>query len=140
MGEINGVLILNVPPSANLYWRDRVVVPKRGGKPFVHRYLTDEAKEYKHGTKIRAYAHGWRPIRKPQDVILDVTWYRSKNQGDLSNRLKVLEDALQGVAYDNDSQVAEIHMRRRKGGDYMEVSVRPAEDMVQLDLEETHES
>jgi len=54
----------------------------------------------------------WRPIRKPNDVVLVLDWYRVNALGDLSNRIKIVEDALQGAAYDNDSQVRRIIAER----------------------------
>lgn len=61
------------------------------------------------------------------DVVVYADWYRARRSGDLDNRMKVLWDALQGVAYDNDSQIVEIHARRyddkRNPGVY--VTVRP---------------
>lgn len=105
---------LPVPPSANMYWRDRAVVRKGGGKPFVQRYLTKEAVDYKATVKVMAWNAGWRiPIPRPTEVAVSLVWYRKARRGDLSNRLKVLEDALEGVAYENDSQIAQYDELRR---------------------------
>ena len=91
-----------VPPSSNRYWR-----VGRG-----RLYKSKIATTYQDRVFILARLAGWRPI--DGDVRLTVTWFRKAKQGDVSNRIKVLEDALQGVAYTNDNQVAELHMYRQE--------------------------
>lgn len=88
---------LPLPPSANRYWR-----LGRG-----HLYPSEEARAYKLSALVRAKSQGMRVMSGP--VVLSLTVYREAKRGDLSNRIKVLEDALQGVAYENDSQVCELH-------------------------------
>lgn len=39
-------------------------------------------------------------------------FYRPAKRGDLDNRIKILLDALEGIAFENDSQIIEIHARR----------------------------
>lgn len=88
---------LPLPPSANEYWkkwRGRIVV-------------SNEARAYKMSALVRAKSQGMTVITG--DVCLSITVYRPAKRGDLSNRIKVLEDALQGVAFKNDSQVRELH-------------------------------
>lgn len=110
--------ILPVPPSANAYWRSvrgRVV-------------LSREARAYKAGLKAALEARGWRfPHRLTGDVALTLTWYRAIRAGDTGNRIKVVEDALQGIAYANDSQVAELHAVRVDGERPPRIEVRVAE-------------
>ncbi len=94
------IISLPYPPSANVYWRNfqgRTVV-------------SQEARNYK------AQA-GW--LAKSQDVqLLDgdiavtLKLYRPQKKGDIDNRIKVLLDALQGVAFENDSQIVELHVFR----------------------------
>lgn len=43
------------------------------------------------------------------DVHVHLWLYRRARRGDLDNSLKVLLDALQSVAYKNDSAIREIH-------------------------------
>ena len=105
-------LTLPVPPSANLYWRDRVLRTKTG-EYVVQRYKTAEAREYQELVANTAFG-SCRMIPKPRDVVLRLTWYREAKRGDLDNRLKVILDALQGTAYENDSQIAEIHAFREE--------------------------
>ncbi len=91
---------LPLPPSANDYWkkwRGRIVV-------------SNEAREYKLSALVRARAQGMRPLSGP--VCLSVTVYRKDKRRDLSNFLKVLEDALEGAAYEDDRQISELHVLR----------------------------
>ena len=90
---------LPLPPSANRYWR-----LWRG-----HMVVSDEARAYKHGAKLRALTQGMRPLCGP--VYVSLTVYRAARRGDLDNRIKVSLDALQGVAFENDAQVTEIHAK-----------------------------
>lgn len=96
-------LTLPYPPSANRYWR------VWRGRPV----LSEEARSYKQGVKLRALTEG---LRKPPSgpVVLSLVVYRPRRAGDLSNRIKVLEDALEGIAFEDDSQVVEIHARREE--------------------------
>ncbi len=94
-------LVLPYPPSANRYWRTV------NGHPVV----SAEARAYKQGVKLRLLSEGYRnPPSCP--VVLFATFYRPRKAGDLSNRIKVLEDALNGIAWIDDGQVVEIHARR----------------------------
>jgi crossover junction endodeoxyribonuclease RusA len=93
-------LELPYPPSANRYWRSfrgRVVV-------------SSEARQYKLDVAMLARIAGVRPTDEPVSLTLEI--YRPQRRGDLSNRIKVLEDALQGVAYHDDAQVVELHAKR----------------------------
>lgn len=91
-------LSLEVPPSANRYWR-------HFGRRVV---LSEDAKNYKlrvRGAGLRAMLK--EPLEGP--VSVTIRWYRKAKQGDLDNRLKILMDSLQGVAFVSDAQVREIH-------------------------------
>lgn len=86
-------ITLPFPPSANRYWRvfgSRVVK-----SPEARRYIAN----------VRA-SYAVVPMDGPVEVRLEV--YRPARRGDLDNRLKVLLDALSGVAYLDDSQVRRI--------------------------------
>lgn len=91
-------LSLEMPPSANVYWRhvgNRV-------------YLSQKAKDYK-----EYIFYTVRDFPKILGgVAIDVDIYRARKSGDADNRQKVLFDALQGIAYDNDSQICDFHVRR----------------------------
>jgi len=94
-------LVLQYPPSANTYWkpaRGRGLVP------------SDEATAYKaHVARAAAVARA-QPLFGP--VHLALTVYRPRRVGDLDNSLKVLNDALNGVAWLDDEQVVRIHALR----------------------------
>jgi Holliday junction resolvase RusA-like endonuclease len=94
-------LTLPVPPSANRYWR-------RAG---THLHLSADAVAYRRDVANRCRLAKVKPLIG--DVSLAVVWYRARKSGDTGNRLKQLEDALQGHAYLNDNQIAELHIVRR---------------------------
>ena len=106
------VLTLPVPPSANRYWRHfgtRVVKSK-------------EAKLYIEGVWQLGTRH--RKYRvEGGEVAVRVVWHRKRRSGDLDNRIKVFLDALAGIAYANDSQIAYQESERIDDGlGVMEVS------------------
>lgn len=68
--------------------------------------LSHEARAYKLTAAKSALAQGARSRLGP--ILLRLHVYRAERRGDLSNRIKVLEDALEGVAYENDSQVVRL--------------------------------
>lgn len=91
-------LTLPYPPSANRYWRSvrgRVLV-------------SAEARAYKE--RVRAYFSRARPLTGP--VGIDLRIFRPRKIGDLDNAIKVLLDALRGMAYLDDRQVVVIHAWR----------------------------
>jgi len=97
-------LTLPYPPSMNRMWATHV--PKGWTRAVT--YLTKEAKAYKHEVGWIAKQAGFRaPTTQPIRLALTLI---PKNGVvmDLSNCLKVAEDALQGVAYVNDRQVKHI--------------------------------
>jgi crossover junction endodeoxyribonuclease RusA len=109
-------LTLPMPPSANDYWR---TVQGRT-------YVTHEARRYKQGVQMRALTEGHRnPPTGP--VVASVTVYRKRKAGDLDNFLKVLLDALRGIAFVDDSQVVELHARREDDASNPRVEVRVEE-------------
>lgn len=97
-------LVLPVPPSANVWWRkwkNRMV-------------LSAEARQYK--ADMRLLVRGQKCIVAPAPVRVTVRWFRARKSGDLDKRLGVLLDALQGVCYENDSQIVELHAYRADDG------------------------
>lgn len=94
---------LPMPPSANKYWRNyrgRMVVSKL-------------AKDYKEAAGWLAKAAG---VNEPLtgELAVNIVVYRTERRGDLDNRLKVVLDALNGIAYTDDSQIVEIHAYRQE--------------------------
>ena len=56
-----------------------------------------------------------KALRKPfaRPVSVQVIWYRARKSGDLDNRLKVLLDSINGMLYEDDSQIYYIEAERR---------------------------
>jgi Holliday junction resolvase RusA-like endonuclease len=108
------VLTLPVPGSANRQWR-----AGRG-----RTYKNKAAREYEE-------AAGWAMASCPKlsgEVAVDVAWYTPRKL-DLDNRAKPLLDALKGIAFGDDIEVAELHMRRvvtKEVAACMLVSIRSA--------------
>lgn len=93
-------IVLALPPSANTYWR----YTSTGV------YVSQEAQAYKAGVLWKARQQGMQPMGGALALYVNV--YRAAKRGDLDNYAKVLGDALNGVAYHDDSQVVELHMWR----------------------------
>lgn len=94
-------LVLPYPVSANRYWRS--YVPKGWTRAVVA--LSPEAKDYKRTVGYLAKQQGChQPTKKPIEMRLTLI---PKNGivMDLGNCEKILGDALQGIAYDNDKQI-----------------------------------
>lgn len=68
------------------------------------------------------------PKRTPKSIQRE----RNTSKPDIDNVLKAVMDALNGIAYDDDSQVCEIHVykhdKTRRAGDSIRFSVEPIED------------
>lgn len=127
-------LTVPYPISANEYWRTAIVknhreLTARGEKPFSTTYVSEEARRYKRLIKIAAYESGIRDPIKGR-VSLDVQLYPHRPNDwakrarkdplgwdddvrciDLDNALKVLIDALRGIAY-TDAWVRRITAER----------------------------
>jgi Holliday junction resolvase RusA-like endonuclease len=119
-------LVLPYPPSANTYWRSRVIVPKGPGKkPMSVTYVTNEAREYKEKVGLIAASIVKTPLLG--NLKLHLRIYRPMRRGDLSNRIKVLEDTLIGVCYKDDDQITAIEAERYddKENPRVEVTVSP---------------
>lgn len=106
---------LPFPPSANRYWRN-----------FRGRMVKS--------AEARAYQLNAQLLVKRDTLLtgaLSITMhiYRPAKRGDLDNRIKIILDALQGIAYTNDNQIVEIHasMGDDKLRPRVEVSVRMME-------------
>lgn len=89
-----------IPPSANRYWRmvnGRVLV-------------SEAARVYKQ--VVWALAHQQDMQLVTGSVAINIRVYRAQKTGDIDNYLKVLLDALKGLAYQDDKQIVEIHAYR----------------------------
>lgn len=97
------IFMLPYPPTANTYWR---VWRGRAVK-------SAEAREYQRKVQLLAKAtcgRDLRPLRGP--VRVEVSVYRPQRRGDLDNTLKVILDALKGIAYGDDAQIVALSARR----------------------------
>lgn len=116
-------LVLPYPISANRYWR-----PVKLGK-HISIVPTTEAKAYKKEVAVLAKASGAKPVdgrvtlrvrlfpARPQDWAKRAqkdpdNWDDTVRSIDLDNALKVLLDALKGIAFGDDSWVRSIHAER----------------------------
>lgn len=116
-------LTLPIPPSSNRYWATRVM-----GRRAIT-YVTSEAKAYREDVAWRARLAGVQPIdgrvaltihlypHRPQDWAkrqrkAPETWDDTVRAIDLGNCEKVLSDALNGVAWIDDSQHRRIVLER----------------------------
>ena len=122
-------MTLPYPPSANRYWRTRIVTP-RAGAAFVSTYVSKEAEQFKEacgwlarGAGVRAPLAGRIAIdytlhpHRPQDWKTrarkdPLGWEDTVQCIDLDNANKVLLDALKGVVFEDDKWVREIVARR----------------------------
>lgn len=94
--------VLPYPPSANRYWRHIAV----NGRP--RTLVSREARDY--ASRISALFVLLRPLHGPLRFTAHA--YRPRKIGDLKNIEKVLADALNGIAYQDDSQIVESHWYR----------------------------
>jgi Holliday junction resolvase RusA-like endonuclease len=96
--------------------------------------VSSEAKHYKRAIAIIAKAKVKTPLAGA--LILTLRLYRPQKSGDLSNRIKVLEDALQGVCYTDDNQIIEIHASRHDDKDNprveLSIALAPEDDSQPL--------
>lgn len=90
-------LTLPLPPSANRYWRY--------GRGRV--YPSPEAEQYKQTVARLGLAAQVRPFRGPCRLTVLRFWFASRRR-DIDSGIKVLLDALQGVAYVNDRQIEAV--------------------------------
>ena len=93
-------LTLPMPPSANRYWR-------MGNNRI---YRSSEANAYKEQVGWLCKEAGVTPLTG--NVCVSFDFFRPAKRGDTDNFLKIGIDALIGYAYEDDSQIVEIHAMR----------------------------
>lgn len=98
-------LSLPYPPSVNRYWR-----MVRGMM-----ILSAEARAYKKHVAFECIGQlGCAHEAHKGPVSVSIGVHRPKRCGDLDNTLKAVLDSIKGIAYDDDSQVVEIHAFRHE--------------------------
>lgn len=94
------ILTLPYPPSVNnLYF----TINNR-------RVLSKEGRNYKTVASAIASRAGLRPTFGA--IAIHLKFFRPRRAGDLDNLLKATLDSLKGIAWNDDSQVTEIHAER----------------------------
>lgn len=128
-------LTLPYPVSANRYWRS--FVPRGGRRAIV--VPSPEAKRYKRDVANLASAAGMRPIAQGPVEFRCRLVPANAICLDLDNALKVVLDALRGIAYRDDSQVRLIHAERADadpaGGRRLEIEILPARLAMRIEQE-----
>lgn len=113
-------MILPMPPALNHLY---VNIPRKG------RVLSYKGSDWKKGAGWEARQH-WKgePSKAPFTVSIEL---HVKHVRDIDSSSKLLLDAMQGIVYENDTQVDELNIRRykaAKGEDgWIEVTVTEKE-------------
>lgn len=98
-------IVLPSPPSVNRAYKLGTIAGH------ATMFLSPEAKQFKKWVETICVIVGIRPIIGNVYVMIDL--YRERKAGDV-DPTKLLLDSLQGFAYANDSQIVEMHVRRRE--------------------------
>ena len=99
-------LIVPLPPSVNSYWRSVPASRNRRARVLI----SEEGRRFKTRCRLVATAQCPKPLLG--DVAVVATVYFRDRRRDLDNVLKPLLDALQGIAYANDRQIAHLDFRK----------------------------
>ena len=94
-------IVLPYPPSINQYYIHAI-----GGKVI----LSPEGRAYRDEAKWRANLAVDYIFHC--EIGMEVKLYRPVKRGDIDNPLKALIDSLNGIAYDDDRQIIELHVYR----------------------------
>lgn len=93
---------LPYPPSANVCWRNVA------GRTLLSR----EYRQYKEQAKWRCLQQLGRVKPMGGELVVSLTLFRPRRIGDIDNRVKPVLDSLQGLLFEDDSQVCELHVLR----------------------------
>lgn len=117
-----------IPPSINAYYGDNIVWSKKQQRYIANRYVTHEGKAYQKMIAERLLEmQKWFRSESPLRLEILVCFHDDRRQ-DISNRLKVLEDALtNGNVMLDDKQVEELEIRRGPNIKHGAVMVRLTE-------------
>lgn len=103
-------LVLPLPPSWNTAFKTRAI-PLGGGRMRATIYKSHEAKNY--AKAVALALAGTEPYTKTTMLRVDGVVVMERAGCDLDDRLKVLFDTLIGLVFEDDEQVAELHIVRR---------------------------
>jgi len=104
-----------VPKARHRTYKGKAYTPKKT--------LGYEKLVAQHALRARTFAH-LRPFDGPVGLKVVVS-FADKRRRDLSNVLKSLEDGMNKIIYDDDSQICEIHAYVQHGQPHVKVSVWP---------------
>lgn len=98
------IIVHGTPISTNAAYRKG-----RAGRGL---FMTEEAKAWKKQIALEAQnmtiERRWTDEQYTAPFLVELEIYRPANRGDVNNFDKLVLDALQGIAYDNDSQVQSL--------------------------------
>jgi len=100
-------LVLPLPPSVNSYWRSVPATRNRVARVLI----SERGRRFKRACRLAASAQCANPIEG--DVSLRAVVYFKDRRRDLDNCLKPLLDALNGIVYRDDRQVAHLDFTKR---------------------------
>lgn len=112
-------LTLPMPPSTNRIWRTS------GGRTYRSADYVTFLAEAQAACMVARLNN---PTSKP--VELTMHFYMARKNGDVSNRIKALEDALKGFAFVDDLQVVALHAFRLMDAKRPRVEVEVREVVV----------
>ena len=108
-------LVLPYPPSLNAYYRNvRGMV-----------LLSREGRAYKMAAGMAALQQ--RVAKQDGLLLVAIKVFRPQRRGDLDNSAKAILDSLNGIAWDDDSQIVELHLYRSddKANPRVEIDINP---------------
>ena len=112
-----------LPPSINNYWKPKVVNGRYTGN-----YITQKAKDFKQYLYILAKNARMKKIEGDCRLVYRL-YLKKQGRRDLDNTIKVIQDALEGVAYANDRQIVQIYasLERNAGFDGFDILIEEIE-------------
>jgi len=101
---MNYAVRLDFPPTVNTYYR-------RHGHVM---HLSASGKRYKTVAALGAavFSGGAKPLTGRLGVQIELSAPNKTRDTDIDNRIKAVLDALQGVAFENDSQIDQLIVKR----------------------------
>lgn len=96
-------IMLPVPPSINKRYISRSFV------------VSKEYREFKTRVAILCRKAKMKPLPKGTDLEITLVWHQCKSRGDIDSRIKPVLDALNGYAYEDDSQISFLSIWKSKG-------------------------